>query len=53
LRSGVDGAAVIGVGNFPENSVAIEGVDPARVANWDVAVDLAVDEKNWNSRDCD
>jgi len=45
-----DGAAVIGVGDLPENRVRIAGVDLAGVAEGNVAVDLAVDEKNWNSR---
>jgi len=31
LWGGADGAAVIGVGNFPENRVGIASVDAARV----------------------
>jgi hypothetical protein len=37
-----DGPAVIGVGDFPENCVRISCVDAARVAERDVAVNLAV-----------
>lgn len=39
LRSGADGAAVIGVGNFPENSVGIAGVDAEGMAQRNVAVE--------------
>ena len=36
-------SAVIGVGDFPENCIFVVGFDFLRVAQGDVAVDLAVD----------
>ncbi len=49
LWGGADGSAVIGVGNFPENGVGIAGVDATRVTERNIAVDLTVNEENWNS----
>ncbi len=48
LWSCADGAAVIGVGDSPENRIAIAGLDAAGVAWRNVAVDLTVNQKNWN-----
>lgn len=50
LWSCADGAAVIGVGDFPEDCSWIAGVDAAGVAEWDVAVDLAVNKKDRDFR---
>ena len=47
------GSAVIGVGDFPENCVAIPGLNAAGMANRYVAVDLAVNQEDWNWRGCD
>jgi hypothetical protein len=47
--SGVECATVVGSGDFPELSVGGEGVNSARVADWNIAVDLAVDEKDWDA----
>jgi hypothetical protein len=49
-----DGAAVIGVGDFPKDYVPIAGLDAAGVAKGDVAVDLAVNQEDGNvgGRDC-
>lgn len=52
LWSCADGSAVIGVGNFPEYCVAIAGLDAARVADGYVAVDLAMNQEDWDSRGC-
>ena len=43
LGGGAEGAAVVGSGDFPELGVGIMGVNVARVADGDVAVDVAVD----------
>ena len=43
LRGCADGSAMTGVGHFPENGVGIALEDIARVSNWNIAVDLAVD----------
>jgi hypothetical protein len=43
------GSTVIGVGDFPENYFGIAGLDALRMTWGDVAVDLAVDQKDWNS----
>lgn len=50
MWSCADGAAVIGVGDFPEDCSWIAGVDAAGVAEWDVAVDLAVNKKDRDFR---
>lgn len=42
LWRGADGAAVVGVGNLPDLRAWSAGANEARVANGDVAVDLAV-----------
>jgi len=46
-RSG-DGAAVIGVGNLPQDDAGVSGLDTARVANGNVAVIFSVDEEDGN-----
>jgi len=48
LRRSADCAAVIGVRDFPENCVGITEVDLTGVANRDVAIDLTVNEEDWN-----
>lgn len=53
MRGGAYGSAVVGAGDFPELRVGSAGVNGFGVANGNVAVDLAVDEKNWNSCRCD
>ena len=53
LRGGAYGSAVVGAGNFPELCVGSTGVNGFGVADGNVAVDLAVDEKNRNSCRCD
>lgn len=40
---------MVGAGDFPELCVGGVGVDGFGVANGNVAVDLAVDQENWNS----
>ena len=42
MRGGTDGTAVAGGRDFPELGVGIVRVNQARVTDWDVAVDLAV-----------
>ena len=49
LRGGVVGGAVVGCGDFPELSIGGECLNSARVADWNVAVDIAVNEKDWNA----
>jgi hypothetical protein len=49
LRGGAESAAVVGSGDFPELRVGGARVNKAGVAEGDVAVDLAVDEKNWDA----
>ena len=49
LGSGAHSSAVVGVWYFPELHVRITGVDEAGVADGDVAVDLAVNEKDRNA----
>ena len=39
---------MIGVGHFPEHRIATAGSDAARVPEGNVAVVLAMDQKNWN-----
>lgn len=46
MRRCADGAAVIGVGDLPENYVGIAGLDAAGVAEGNVIVDLAVNQKD-------
>ena len=53
MRSGADRAAVVGGRDFPELGVGIMHVNQARVTDWDVAVDLAVNQKNRDCGDCD
>jgi len=53
LGGGAYGSAVVGTGDFPELCVGSAGVNGFGVANGNVAVDLAVDEKNWNFGRCD
>jgi hypothetical protein len=48
-----DGSAVIGVWDFPQHCVAIAGLDAVRVAERNVAIDLTVNQKDWDSRDRD
>ena len=43
-----EGAAMVGAGDFPELSLRVEGVDTAGVAKRYVAVDLAVDQQDWD-----
>lgn len=43
-----DRAAVIGGGDFPELCSGRVDMDQARVPDGNVAVDLAVNQKNWN-----
>ena len=45
-----DGSAVIGVWDFPQHCVAIAGLDAVRVAERNVAIDLTVNQKDWDSR---
>ena len=47
------GSAVIGVGDFPENYFRIASLNAAGVAQGNVAIDLAVNQKNRDSRGCD
>lgn len=53
LRSGADGAAVVSVRNFPENCVGSIGMDLTGVPNRNVAIDLTVNEQDWNRGGCD
>ena len=48
FRGRAKGAAVVGGWDFPELSARIAGVDTAGMADGDVAVDLAVDEEDWD-----
>ena len=48
LRGSAVSAAVVGVGDFPELSVGIARVDQLRMTDWNVAVDLAVNQENRN-----
>lgn len=50
---GADGAAVVGMGDFPEYCIWVVGVNFLRVADRNVAVDLAVDQKDGDLRSCD
>ena len=52
-RSGADGAAVVSVRNFPENCVGGIGMDLTGVPDRNVAIDLTVNEQDWNSGGCD
>jgi len=49
LRGGAVSGAVVGCGNFPELSVGGECVNLPGVADWNVAVDFAVDKKDGNA----
>lgn len=53
LWSYTNGAAMVGVGNFPENDAGISVMDLAGVTNWNVAIDLPVNEEDWHTRDGD
>jgi hypothetical protein len=53
LGSCAYGSAVLGVGDFPENYVRIAGLDATGMARRNVAVDLAMNQKDWNSGSCD
>jgi hypothetical protein len=44
--------AVAGCGDFPQGNVGIAGLDTMRVADRNVAVDLAVNQGNWNRGCC-
>ncbi len=48
LRGGAGSAAMVGVEDFPEFGVGITGVDDFRMADRNVAVDFAVNQKNWD-----
>jgi hypothetical protein len=48
LRSGRHRTAVIGPGNFPENSRRAAGVDQSGMADGDITVDLTVNEQHWD-----
>ncbi|MGA2644544.1 MAG: hypothetical protein ABSF15_07505 [Candidatus Sulfotelmatobacter sp.] len=37
----------------PENCISIARVDEARVTKRNIAVDLAMNEENWNDASCD
>lgn len=50
LRGGADGTAVVGGGDFPELRVCIPRVDDLRMTDWDIAIDFAVDQEDWNCR---
>ena len=45
LRGCAEGAAVVGVGDFPELRVGIAGVDDLRMTGWNVAIDRAVNHQ--------
>ena len=51
--SGAYGAAVVGVGDFPELGVGVSLADNLRVAHGNVAIDLAVNQENRDCRGCD
>jgi hypothetical protein len=53
LWSGAYGSAVLGVGDLPENYVRIAGPDATGMARRNVAVDLAMNQKDRNSGSCD
>jgi len=44
---------MVGVRNFPESDAGINVMDLTGVTNWNVAIGLTVNEKNWNTRDGD
>ncbi len=50
FRSCAHGSAVVGVGDFPENYILVAGLDLARMARRNVAVDFAVNEEDWDLR---
>ena len=50
FRGDADGAAVVGGRDFPQDYVWGAGMDSFRVADGDVAVDLAVDQEDWDCR---
>ena len=52
LWGGAYCSAVVGVGDFPQNYFWIAGLDLARVANGYVAVDLAVNQEDWDLCGC-
>ena len=45
MGGGAEGAAVVGVGDFPELRVGIAGVDDLRMTGWNVAIDRAVNHQ--------
>jgi len=47
------GSAVVGAGDFPENHIGVAGLDAVGMAKGNIAVDLAVDQKDRNSSGCD
>jgi len=53
LGGGAQGAAVVGVGDFPELGAGIAGVDDLRMTDWNVAVDLAVNQEHGDFGGCD
>ena len=53
LRRGADGAAVISVGDFPQDGLWIAAVDAAGMADGNVAVDLPVDQQDGDLSSCD
>jgi len=50
FRGGTDCAAMVGGRHFPQDCVWGVGMDSFRMANWDVAIDLAVDQEDWDGR---
>jgi len=48
FRGAADCAAMVGIGDFPQLRAWCCGVDEAGVTDGDVAVDLAVDQEDWN-----
>lgn len=51
--SSVDCAAVTGVGDLPENCIEVAGMNAPGVAEGNVAIDLAVNEKDRDLGSCD
>ena len=49
LWSGADGAAMVGVGNFPENDAGINVMDLTGVTNWNIAINLTMNEEDWHT----
>ena len=50
FRACAEGAAVVGSWDFPQDCIWGVGVVSLRVADGDVAVDLAVDQEDWDCR---